>query len=92
MNAEIDLNRLVRSKLDANQYIILYLIYHKNFKLAKELFGAEKALNIRNSLINTKYMDDTGDVTPDGKYLIFARRNNWDFMNIYWIEFANFYK
>lgn len=58
MNAEIDLNRLVRSKLDANQYIILYLIYHKNFKLAKELFGAEKALNIRNSLINTKYILD----------------------------------
>ncbi|NQU85529.1 MAG: PD40 domain-containing protein [Mariniphaga sp.] len=43
-------------------------------------------------LINTKYMDDTGDVTPDGKYLIFARRNNWDFMNIYWIEFDNFFK
>jgi Tol biopolymer transport system component len=35
--------------------------------------------------LNTQYMDDTGDVNPDGKYLIFARRNYWEFMDIYWI-------
>lgn len=38
------------------------------------------------SVINTEYMDDTGYVTPDGKYLIFARKNDWEFMDIYWIE------
>lgn len=36
--------------------------------------------------INTELNDDSGDITPDGKYLIFARNQGWDFMDIYWIE------
>ena len=36
--------------------------------------------------INTEYMDDTGYVTPDGNYLVFAHNNGWEFMDIYWIE------
>lgn len=38
------------------------------------------------AVINTMIEDDTGDVTPDGKYFIFARKNDWEFMDIYWIK------
>ena len=58
MTIEIDLNRLERSGLDANQCTILYLLHYKNFKLAKELFGPEKSLAIRNSLMSTDYILD----------------------------------
>lgn len=58
MNIEIDLNRLKRSKLNADQYVVLYLIYYKNFKLIKELYGTDGAFAIRNSLIGTKYILD----------------------------------
>lgn len=37
-------------------------------------------------VVNTNIDDDSGDVTPDGRYLIFARMNEWEFMNIYWIR------
>jgi hypothetical protein len=56
MNIEIDLNRLKRSGLDANQYTILYLMYYKNFKLIKEIFGVANAIDIRDSLIGTVYI------------------------------------
>lgn len=58
MNIEIDLNRLKRSELDANQYTVLYLMYYKNFKLIKDIYGVEKATDIRDSLINSKYILD----------------------------------
>ena len=38
------------------------------------------------SVINTSIEDDTGDVTPDGKYFIFSRKNEWEFMDMYWIK------
>jgi|TARA_R110000796_G_scaffold242689_1_gene364865 hypothetical protein len=62
MNIEIDLNRLKRSGLNANQYVVLYLMYYKNFKLIKELFSVSDATAIRNSLIDTEYiLDKTSD-------------------------------
>tara|TARA_R110000868_G_scaffold248084_2_gene504466 strand:+ start:502 stop:1065 length:564 start_codon:yes stop_codon:yes gene_type:complete len=56
MKLEIDLNKLKRSFLSPNQYILLYLIYYKEFERIKELFTKVEATLIRDSLVGTKYI------------------------------------
>ena len=36
--------------------------------------------------INTSDHDDAGDISPDGKFLFFARRKGSDEMDIYWVD------
>lgn len=38
------------------------------------------------AIINTKWHDDAGAISPDGKYLFFARRTDEGEMDIYWID------
>lgn len=56
MKIEIDLNKLKLQNLTPNQATILYLIYYKEWAMAKALFSKAKALSIRNSLVTTKYI------------------------------------
>ena len=56
MKIEIDLNKLKRSHLSPDQYIILYLLYHKEFLKIKDLFSKARATEIRDSLVGTKYI------------------------------------
>lgn len=35
--------------------------------------------------VNTPGPDDVGDVSPDGRYLFFSRRDG-DEMDVYWVE------
>jgi hypothetical protein len=47
---------LKEAKLDPNSISILFLLYHKLFDDIKEVFGKDKAISIRNSLIETPYI------------------------------------
>jgi hypothetical protein len=59
MVVEIDLNKLKRTGLSANQFVLLYLLYYKEWELTKELFSLADAMLIRDSLVETKYILST---------------------------------
>jgi len=61
MKIEINLNKLKRCNLLPNQYVILFLLYHKKLSEIKEIFGIAKAVEIRDSLIGTKYILSKAD-------------------------------
>ena len=57
----IDTTRLIARKLSADQYILLGLLYHKEFDIIKKLYGKANSLKIRNSLVCTKYILSDGN-------------------------------
>jgi aspartate/tyrosine/aromatic aminotransferase len=58
MNVELDLKKLYRNNLSPNQYVLLTMIYYKEWGKIIKLFSVEEALEIRNSLVSTKYILD----------------------------------
>lgn len=58
MTLELDLKKLSRNNLKPNQYVILAILYHKDWELAKRLFSLTEAIMIRDSLIDTKFILD----------------------------------
>lgn len=54
-----------------------------SFKAKNGTWTAAKNLGAK---INTSWHDDAGDISPDGKYLFFARRTDEDEMDIYWVD------
>tara|TARA_R100001443_G_scaffold117303_1_gene141202 strand:+ start:1367 stop:1960 length:594 start_codon:yes stop_codon:yes gene_type:complete len=52
----LDLNKLSRNKISPNQFVLLYLLYFKDWEKAKKLFSYDDVISIRNSLIDTKFI------------------------------------
>ena len=52
----LDLNKLSRNKISPNQFVLLYLLYFKDWEKTKKLFSHDDAISIRNSLIDTKFI------------------------------------
>jgi hypothetical protein len=65
MILELDLNRLKRNNLCPDQYVILFILYRKDSELAKTLFSLERAIELRDSLLETKFILDK---TPGKKF------------------------
>jgi hypothetical protein len=56
MKIEIDTRVLISSSISPNCMVLLYLLYKKELKQIVTIFGKTKALELRNELINTKYL------------------------------------
>jgi len=95
----IDVNRLIRNNILPNQYVLLALLYDKQFTKIEKLFGKKKALLIRDSLISTKYLltektkfKDTAISKSNVGKLLGVRSdkvNFWEFYNAYPIRHNN---
>jgi len=58
MTLKLDLNKLSRNDIRPDQYVILAIIYYKDWETAKKLFSLPEAIALRNSLVNTKFILD----------------------------------
>jgi hypothetical protein len=56
MVVEINTKHLANNKITPDQYILLTLLYHKEYEDIEKVFGRNKAMTVRNSLIYTKYL------------------------------------
>lgn len=56
MKIEIDLIRLKKENLSVDQFIILKLLYLKQYSIIKDFYGVKEAISIRNSLCFTPYL------------------------------------
>lgn len=56
MEIKINLKKLKEYKLLPNQYILLFLLYNKEFDYIKDIYGIREAVDIRNSLIDTEFI------------------------------------
>ena len=56
MEVNINLKSLKTHNLLPNQYVLLLLLYNKDFDKIKDLFGINKAIQIRNSLVGTSFL------------------------------------
>ena len=93
MEIKLNINLLLRINLTPNQATLLFLLYHNKFDDIATLFGKPNAVEIRNSLINTKYLL-TG-ITPFTETVISKKEveklfdiradqiNFWEFYNSY---------
>jgi hypothetical protein len=99
---EIVINKqlLIQFKLDPNSLVLLYLLYKKDFDSIKDIFGKDKAISIRNSLINTNYIlssidtkfTDTIISNNHVEKLLGLRGDNinfWEFYNCYPIKIGS---
>lgn len=63
MEIIINFKKLKNYNLSPNQYVLLFLLYNKDFNQIKELYGVSNAIQIRNSLINTNFILSDNTVT-----------------------------
>lgn len=56
MEILMDLKKCSVHQLTPNEYILLYLLYYKNFDEIIKIYGKDKAIEIRNKLSNTKFI------------------------------------
>lgn len=100
MKLNIDTNRLISRGLSANQFVLLALLYNKEFDKIKKLYGIEEAIKIRNTLTDTKYILSKNNVkfketiisnSNVGKMLGIRsdKINFWEFYNVYPIRHGN---
>lgn len=61
MKIELNLNKLRKNFLSPNQFILLYLLYEKEFDTLLHLFGKEGSFKIRNSLRDSEFLLDCPD-------------------------------
>ena len=95
----IDVNKLIRNNVLPNQYVLLALLYDKQFTKIQKLYGKEEAILIRDSLVSTKYLltDKTKfketiiSKSNVGKLLGIRsdKVNFWEFYNAYPIRHSN---
>lgn len=93
MKIEIDTRVLISSSISPNCMVLLYLLYKKELEQIVTIFGKVKALEIRNELINTKYLlsgetkfTDTIISKKEVEKLFSLRGdevNFWEFYNCY---------
>ena len=94
MKLEIDTSRLASRGMSPDQYVLLGLLYHKEYNKIVRTFGKQRAIIIRNSLIPSKYI--LSDKTTTFKKTIISianvskllgiradKINFWNFYNIY---------
>ena len=62
MKIEIDLIRLKKENLSVDQFIILKLLYLKQYSIIKDFYGVKEAISIRNSLCFTPYLLSGTDI------------------------------
>jgi hypothetical protein len=100
MKLNIDTNRLISRGLSANQFVLLALLYNKEFDKIKKLYGIEEAIKVRNTLTDTKYILSKNNVkfketiisnSNVGKMLGIRsdKINFWEFYNVYPIRHGN---
>lgn len=53
MKIEIDTKVLVSNSISVNEYVLLYLLYHKNYDIIKELYTKSSAIYIISDLYET---------------------------------------
>lgn len=58
MKIEIDLKLCNSNNLTPNQYVLLHLMYHKEFDKIEKLFTRKGAVEIRDTLYGSKYILD----------------------------------
>ncbi len=96
----LDTARITARKITPDQYILLGLLYHKEYNVIKKLFGKTKALELRNSLVGTKYIlsndktlfKETIISTANVGKMLGIRSdkiNFWQFYNAYPIRHGN---
>jgi hypothetical protein len=56
MKIPIDLAKCRRNNITPDQYVILYLLYLKEYEAIKNIFGVKGAVFVRDSLCNSKYI------------------------------------
>lgn len=56
MKIPIDLSKCKRNNITPDQYVLLYLLYFKEYDTIKDLFGIGGAVYNRDSLCNSKYI------------------------------------
>jgi len=93
MQITLNLSTLKKKLLSPDQAIVLYLLYYENFQEILELFGKERALELRNSLEDSDYiLSKSGKFTEtiiSKKHVeqLFQLRNAninfWEFYNSY---------
>jgi hypothetical protein len=59
MEITLNLEKLKKVKLSCQQAILLYLLYHKNFKEIKEYYTYSEAKALRDVLVNTPFVLST---------------------------------
>ena len=99
MNVKIDTNKLARNKITPDQYVLLALLYDKQFDKIQKLFGRNKAILLRDGLISSKYILNGGTKFKDtlisksnvGKLLGIRsdKINFWEFYIAYPIKHIN---
>lgn len=93
MEITLNLTYLTKKCINPDEYILLYLIYYKEFDTILTLFGAKYALELRKNLINSGYiLDATGKFretilsNKNVEKLLKIRSekiNFWEFYNCY---------
>lgn len=93
MEVILNLKNLTKKGLFPDEYVLLYLLYHKEFDAILGLFGANKALKLRQGLLESGYiLDGSGKFTEtklSNKHVekllgVRADRINfWEFYNCY---------
>ena len=56
MKIEIDLKQCKSNSISPNQYVLLYLMYHKEYSTIEEVFGRINAVVMRDKLTETKFI------------------------------------
>jgi hypothetical protein len=56
MELTLNISKLKRKQLTPDQFVLLFLLYHKNFEDIKEIYGISRAIEIRNSLLDSGYL------------------------------------
>lgn len=94
MIIEIDTKKLEKNFLSFDQFIILSLIYHKEWKTVEFFYERKEAILIRDSLIDTKFILDKSRNTKfkntvlsisNVSKLLGVRSDNIDFSEWYFI-------
>lgn len=96
MKVEVDLRRCVRYGVSPDEYILLYLMYHKEYEKIEKVFGKQKAIAMRDMLyvFNNEFI--LGDKQTPFRKTILSNKSVEKLLDIRvekinFIEFYNLY-
>lgn len=101
MELTLNISKLKRKQLTPDQFVLLFLLYHKNFEDIKILFGISKAIELRNSLLDSGYLLNSDSSSKFTETLISKKSveklleirsdsiNFFEFYNLYPIRVGN---